>query len=102
MGTHTQASLRAFLALSTAILCLGCVNRTQIRANLWLNNGLPADLCASEPRLKDYGFYRRLKDGGFEFIPFCDAALTPHMLAIVDTDLDALLDQAGVPQENGK
>jgi len=49
------------------------VTREQVDAAVWLNNGLPSDLCDKEPRLKDYGFYRKLDAGGYEFKPFCDA-----------------------------
>jgi hypothetical protein len=41
---------------------------------LWLNNTpIPQDICEREPILKDYGLYRRLSTGNFEFISFCDS-----------------------------
>jgi hypothetical protein len=55
-----------------------------------LNNGLPADLCEREPRLKDYGFYRRLDSGQLEFLSFCKPE-AQRFFGIVDSELEELL-----------
>lgn len=58
----------------------GCISRKEIEAALWLNNGLPAELCGPNkaeslhPEIWSYGFYRRLNNGKYEFVPFC----SPH------------------------
>lgn len=70
----------------------GCVTRPEIKAAFWMNNGLPADLCASELRLKDYGFYRKLNTGKLEFMPFCNPDVK-HFVAIIDSDLEKILDK---------
>jgi hypothetical protein len=49
------------------------VTRERVNAYLWLNNTpVPPEICEREPLLKDYGIFRRLNTGGFEFISFCD------------------------------
>jgi hypothetical protein len=49
------------------------VTRERVNAYLWLNNTpIPQELCDREPLLKDYGLYRKLNTGGFEFISFCE------------------------------
>jgi hypothetical protein len=49
------------------------VTRERVNAYLWLNNTpVPPEICEREPLLKDYGLFRRLNSGGFEFISFCD------------------------------
>lgn len=93
----TRAIRPVSLALSSAILCLvclgaGCPSRPEIEAYVWLNNGLPPELCAKHPELRDYGFYRRLNDGKVEFIAFCDP-LSVHWLAVYDRDYQRLLDK---------
>lgn len=89
--------LLAFLILSFVILCPACVTREEIRAHIWLNNALPADLCVSEPRLRDYGFYRRLDSGKLEFLSFCSPEAL-KMLAIIDSEYEELLDKT-LPRE---
>lgn len=82
---------RVLVLVFTSLIVTGCITRGQIDASAWLNNGLPAELCQSDPRLMDYGFYRKLNTGHFEFIPFCDP-LALHMTAFHDQDLEKILD----------
>jgi hypothetical protein len=50
------------------------VTRERVNAYLWLNNTpIPQEICDREPLLKDYGLFRRLNNGGFEFISFCES-----------------------------
>jgi hypothetical protein len=61
-------------------------------AYTWLNNSdALADLCHRVPELNDYGFYRRLNDGRFEFVSFCNP-LAAHFIGIRDEDLKKILD----------
>lgn len=53
------------------ILCQGCVSRKKIEAAIWLNNFPPQELCAKNPELHEYGFYRKLNNGKFEFVSIC-------------------------------
>jgi hypothetical protein len=92
-----RANLRILLALSFVTLCQGCISRSEIRAAIWLHNGLPADVCEREPVLKDHGFYRRLDGGKFEFISFCDPE-SKHWLSMYDRDFENLLDKT-LPKE---
>jgi len=67
--------------------------RSEIDANIWLNNGpLPAELCAANPDLALFGFYRRLNDDRLEFVSFCNPA-SREWLAINDKDFNKLLDK---------
>lgn len=85
LAARARASRLALLALSAATLSLGfssCPTKPEVDAAMWLNNGLPADLCFPGPeasaelqavaqRLREHGFYRRLNAGGFELVSFC-------------------------------
>lgn len=75
-----------------------CITRQEIRANVWLTNApVPPEICRKAPELKDYGFYRRLNDGTFEFVSFCTPSAR-RMISIVDTDFQRILD-ALLPKE---
>ena len=82
------------------LLCMivlsGCLTRAKIDAAIWLNNGLPADLCEKEPELKDYGFYRKLDSGQLEFVAFCDPRAR-EWLSMHKDDFNKLMDEAGIP-----
>ena len=69
----SPASHRVTLALLLLTLPLqtSCVNRAQIKAEIWLQSGLPADLCERVPELKKYGQYRELDTGKYEFLGYC-------------------------------
>ncbi len=99
--------LGVWLAL-IALGLSGCVTRAELRAALWLNNGLPADRCgpsqaeSPEPDLWLYGFYRKLNDeachdlgkppGCIEFVPFCDPR-SKDWSSMYKDDLNKILDQ---------
>lgn len=87
---------RALFAALLAPLLAGCITAAQIHSKTWLTNSpLPAALCEREPELKDYGFYRRLDDGKFELISFCNP-LAAKMLGMHKDDYKDLLGSAGV------
>ncbi len=77
-----------------ALLFLGsCVTRNRINAYLWLNNSpVPQEICDREPALKEYGIYRRLNDGNFEFISVCDIRMK-NFLAMHKDDLARILNE---------
>ncbi len=64
-----------------AVIASGCVSSKEIKAEVWLNSGLPASLCTATPELQRYGSYRRLNDeackeagkppGCVEFMGYC-------------------------------
>lgn len=86
---NIPASLLA-LALS-AILFQGCVSKKKLKAYLWLNNApIPKEICDREPVLKDYGLYRRLNNGSFEFVSFCELK-SKEFLSMYRDDLENLL-----------
>lgn len=58
---------------------------------VWLNNGIPSDICDREPSLRDRGLYRRLNDGRFEFISFCDERIK-DWISVHSTDFNRVLD----------
>lgn len=82
--------LPGFLALLFALTFPACIKRSEIRAAIWLNNGLPTEICAREPELQNYGFYRKLSDGNYEFVAYCNP-LSAHWIAIFDEDLEKIL-----------
>jgi hypothetical protein len=96
--TLRQESLAVCLALSTALLFLGCISRGEIRASIWLNNGQDPAMCGPSraesqyPVLWDHGFYRRLNSGGFEFISFCDPR-AKDWFGVHRQDLEKILDE---------
>lgn len=97
------AKQAAFLASASLILSLGLTGckatRAKIDAAIWLNNApIPPEVCASEPALYQYGFYRRLNNGKFEFISFCSPEAN-KWLAMYDQDFNKLMDEAGLPSK---
>lgn len=40
------------------LFIMGCVTREQVQADIYLNSGIPADVCARYPEIKKYGMYR--------------------------------------------
>lgn len=90
--------MKVLLLLAMATAFSGCIDRDQIEASIWLNNGLPQDLCDQEPELHDYGFYRKLNDGSLEFVSFCDPK-SKEWLSMHSDDFNRLMDEAGMPKE---
>jgi hypothetical protein len=92
---HTQVNLLA-LALLGLLFQTSCISRRKLNTYLWLNNSpIPKELCEREPDLKDYGFYRELNNGKYEFVTFCDP-LAKEFFAIYKKDLETILNDAGV------
>ena len=94
----------AILVLSSSLL-LGCPSKKEIRAAIWKHNGLPIELCLahkdqctsdptfceSKQNVWQHGFYRKLNDGSYEFISFCDPR-SKEWLAMWKDDLERILD----------
>lgn len=90
------------LAALSACGIQGCITRAEIKATIWDNNGLSPELCETvkPPELRSdlakqlwqYGFYRRLDRGKFEFMAFCDPKAV-HWLAVYDQDFNEILDK---------
>jgi hypothetical protein len=78
------------------------VTRNRINAYLWLNNSpVPQEICDREPTLKDYGIYRRLNDGNFEFISICNIKMK-NFLAMHKDDLSRILNETQeMPNQTG-
>lgn len=98
----------ALLAVSLLTVS-GCVSRGELKASLWLSNGMDPKLCgpsqalSPNPSIWDYGVYRKLSDGKLEFVPYCkrDAEGNPyaaHYFSIFDEDLNRVLD-ATLPEQ---
>lgn len=62
-----------------------------------MHNGLPDELCVKADEYQaqgigwDYGFYRKLNDGNYEFISFCDPK-SKEWFAMHKDDLAKVLD----------
>ena len=95
--------IRAFIAfIILLVTATACISRKEIEAVIWLNNSpLPAELCTREPILSQYGFYRRLNNGKFEFISFCNPEAT-KWFAIHEKDMANILDQTLPSKEKKK
>ena len=79
------------LALFALICQASCVTRKKVNAYLWLNNSpIPQEICEREPDLKDYGLYRKLNGGGFEFVSFCEVKAR-DFFSMYKTDFERLL-----------
>lgn len=105
--TLFQTYLLALVALlSLSVGCIGCVTRAEVDALAWLNNGLPKEICDREPELANYGLFRRLNDGKFEFLSYCQFGengknLVMDYTAFSNADLEKLLDEL-TPKKGGK
>ena len=68
-----------------------CVTKAQVDAVIYLNNtNAMVDVCIKEPELHNFGFYRKLNSGQFEFISFCDAA-SNTMLSMTKDDYEKIM-----------
>lgn len=73
----------------TSCVTLSKTERRKIEAAIWLNNSpLPESICLNESQ---YGFYRRLNSGKFEFVSFCKEE-AKRFVAIHEKDLEKLLE----------
>lgn len=88
------ALLISFLALT------GCPNRAEIRAHLWLESGIPKKICAAVPEVAKSGIYRKLNDGRYEFISYCNPEIA-HYLSIQDAELNDILNRYIGPEQQG-
>ena len=92
---ETQAPESLLVLGISLILFLGssCITRGKIEAAIWMNNGLPDDVCEREPVLKQHGFYRKLNNGKYDFRSFCHPEAV-RWLSMHETDFNKLLDEA--------
>lgn len=98
-GTRIVDKLPNVLPL-LLILLLGtsCISKKKLIASIWLNNApLPQSFCETYDG-QQYGFYRRLNNGKFEFKSLCDMDAN-HWLAIHKDDFKEILD-ATIPNQS--
>lgn len=100
-------------ALSLMVLLpmlAGCPNRKQVLAEVWQNSGLPSDLCEKAPELKQYGIFRKLDSGKYEFLSYCTQGqdkdgkpfpLVQNYIGMLTQKFQSLLD-ALLPEKGGK
>ena len=82
------------MAIFGLLFLVSCVTRNQINGYLWLNNTpVPQEICDREPLLKDYGLFRRLNNGNFEFISVCDQRMK-QFFSMHKNDLARILNEA--------
>lgn len=79
------------LLLSTTLLA-GCPNRKEIQAEVWLQTGVPSDLCVQLPELGEFGLYRKLNNEKYEFISYCKEESTKY-IAINEKKFNDILDE---------
>lgn len=64
--------MQALALFLTVLLTLNsCVTRGQVRAEVWMQSGIPVHLCHEQPDLQLYGIYRKLDSGMYEFVSYC-------------------------------
>ena len=51
----------------------GCLNRKEVLSEVWLESGIPAAICT--PEVAKSGVYRKLNNGKYEFISYCNKAI---------------------------
>jgi len=74
-------------------------SRQQVDAVIFLNNTpLPEYLCDREPALHNYGFYRILNGGGYDFISFCNPEAR-RWISVYESDFNRILDKYLPPKE---
>jgi len=84
-----------FLALVILLTAFpGCVTRSRLNAYLWFGIAIPEDICEKTPEIKEYGVYRRLNDGRFEFVSICSDEYE-QFFSMRKTDLERLLNGKG-------
>ena len=113
-----QANFLKALVPSFLLLCLpACLSRTQIQADVWLQSGITADLCAKYPEVAAEGIYRVLDEatcnaqgkppGCIEFISYCAIGddklpVVQHYFNIQDAEFNNILDQLLPKANNSK
>ena len=75
-------------------LLTSCVTKKEIEAALWLNTGLPKDVCEEHAEtLKRFGAYRKLDDGTYQIVSYCKKEIK-DFYSIQKDDLKRLIDKA--------
>lgn len=69
-----------------------CINRAEVKAEIWLNSGLPEDICTLHPELKEFGMYRKLDNGKYELLPYC-SKFSQEYYGINAKKFDEILDE---------
>lgn len=71
----------------------GCLTKEKIDAVLWNNTiAIPKELCDQNPELKKHGIYRKLNDGKYEFVSWCNENINLY-LSVLGDDLNKLIDE---------
>lgn len=92
LETRRPVSRWTWLVLLSLAMLQGCISRKQIEAAAWLNNFEAIQtLCQQYPEIRDYGFYRKLNDGNFQFLSVCEEN-AKRMISITDSDMKDILD----------
>jgi hypothetical protein len=53
------------------------ITRPEVDAETWLHSAIPQELCT--PEIRQYGIYRKLDDGTFEFISYCQTEVKNYI-----------------------
>lgn len=65
-----------FLLLFTA-----CVSEKEIRGQLYINEGIPKELCDKYPEIKEFGVYRVISETEEELLPYCSNRIKKFLSA---------------------
>ena len=89
------------------------MTRKEINAEIWLNTGIPQEICDRNPEIKtgQYGQYRKLDSGNYEFISYCaqvpdaNGQLHPavqNYISILTTEFKSFLDALLPPKASNE
>lgn len=90
------------IKLIALVALASCVSKREVDAKIWLNNfPVPKESCDAAPAIKEYGFYRRLNDGNFEFVSICNKA-SRGFKQMSNKDFARLMNRINEPDDNQK
>jgi hypothetical protein len=59
---------------------------------VWLQDGIPEEICARVPEVTKYGIYRKLNSGKEEYIPYCAPEIKSY-INFNDKKFNEILDE---------
>lgn len=98
------------LALISSSL-VGCVTQQQVQADIWMNDSIPASVCAKDPQLQRYGMYRVVACSSKPTVAPCQhgekqfeeyrsycSTQTKNYLSMLNSDAEKWLSQLTIPK----
>lgn len=65
------------------LLLTGCSTLApKFSGSIWLHKPIPSEFCTKE--LFEYGIYRRLNDGNYEWVAYCSPGISDYLSSYKD------------------